>query len=219
MKNHGLVIILLLLFALTTEARGFLNTKQITLREERFKAEIDFPTGGNPDVIAQVKLWICDVLDTDAPSRLRENDFRDLLLRCCGAFEESYEKGSRKVEVVRSYEDANVVTFESKVTDNDSTVWITEDCACFSKHDGHRLTAGEIFDCNESQIKQLMWHYRGDIPTGMDGPKGLVVGNAGFIDGWIIVIGPAENSAGRAYRVRYQAAEPYLKKSKDGEYY
>ena len=40
-----------------------------------------------------------------------------------------------------------------------------------------------------------------------------------LIDGWIIVIGPAENSAGRAYRVRYQAAEPYLKKSKDGEYY
>jgi len=219
MKNCCLINLLLLLFALSTEARGFMDTKKITLRENKFEAEVDFPTSGNAEAMAQVKLWLCDVLDVDAPPRMRESDFRDMLLRCCGSFEEEHQDSKRKVEIVRTYEDADIVTFESTVTDRDSVTWTTEDCATFSKRDGHRLTPNEIFKCDEKQIKQLMWNSRDDIPTGMERPDGLIIANAGYIDGWVIVIGPAENSGGRAYRIRYQTAEPYLKKGLNGEYY
>ena len=46
-----------------------------------------------------------------------------------------------------------------------------------------------------------------------------MVGEAGFIDGWIVVIGPARNYTGAPFRIRYQAAEPFLWGSKRGGYY
>jgi hypothetical protein len=47
----------------------------------------------------------------------------------------------------------------------------------------------------------------------------LVVGNAGFIDGWIIVIGPAHHYTGAAYRIRYEEVEEYVKRGVSGGYH
>ena len=77
----------------------------------------------------------------------------------------------------------------------------------------------EIFNCSEERIKQLMWEWRGDLPVEVDSANDLIVGEAGFIDGWIIVIGPARNYTGAPFRIRYQAAEPFLWGSKRGGYY
>jgi hypothetical protein len=49
--------------------------------------------------------------------------------------------------------------------------------------------------------------------------KELVVGEAGYIDGWVIVIGPAVNYTGAAYRLRYPEIEQYLRKGHSGGYY
>ena len=46
----------------------------------------------------------------------------------------------------------------------------------------------------------------------------LYVGDMGFIDGWVVVIGPAHNYTGAAYKIRYQEAEPYLKHYAGGYY-
>jgi hypothetical protein len=51
------------------------------------------------------------------------------------------------------------------------------------------------------------------------GPDELVVGDAGYIDGWVVVIGPAQGYTGAAYRIRYQVAEPYLQGKRTGGYY
>ena len=81
---------------------------------------------------------------------------------------------------------------------------MSADCATFSKIDGHRLTVKEIFKCGEAQIKQLMWQYRGDLPLmEVSKPEELVVGDAGYIDGWVVVIGPAYHHTGAEYRIRY----------------
>ena len=55
-----------------------------------------------------------------------------------------------------------------------------------------------------------MWEWRGDLPVEVASANDLIVGEAGFIDGWIVVIGPARNYTGAPFRIRYQAAEPFL---------
>ena len=78
-------------------------------------------------------------------------------------------------------------------------------------------------DCHfpyiREKAKELMWEYRGDLPMAVGSAKELVVGEAGFIDGWVIVIGPAVNYTGAAYRLRYPEIEQYLRKGHSGGYY
>lgn len=210
---------LLLCCQMVAWAGDFFTTRQVTFREGRYRADVEFPVNGNAEALAQVKLWLCDALDMDAPPRLRESDFRKLLGEACKQFEDENATGTRLIEVVRSYEDETIVTFESRMVDTDDETWTTEDCATFSKRDGHRLTLKEIFACNEQGVKQLMWNARGQLRLDVDKPESLVVGNCGITDGWVVVIGPAHNSIGSAFRIKYETAEPYLRKSKDGKYY
>ncbi|MBQ5579056.1 MAG: hypothetical protein IIT40_09475, partial [Prevotella sp.] len=124
-----------------------------------------------------------------------------------------------EIEVVRSFEDENCVTFEAKIIDVDSVKWISQDCATFSKRDGHRLQVNEIFNCDEKKIKELMWDYRGELPMEVGSPDELIVGDVGFVDGWIIVIGPAYHYTGAAYRIRYEEVEQYVKLGRSGGYH
>ena len=41
-------------------------------------------------------------------------------------------------------------------------------------------------------------------------PDALYVGDVAFIDGWVIVIGPARGTSGAEYRLRYPEIEKWL---------
>ena len=41
-------------------------------------------------------------------------------------------------------------------------------------------------------------------------PDALYVGDVAFIDGWVIVIGPARGTSGAQYRLRYPEIEKWL---------
>jgi hypothetical protein len=187
--------------------------------ELSFSANVDFPVEGKAVAVKSVKAWICEMLEVDAPAHIDEANFEQLLQKSFEGYKQEAERGSRRIDIYRSYEDGQVVTYQAEVTDKDSTTWRSDDCASFSKADGHRIQAKEIFNCSESKVKELMWRFRGDLKMGVSKPKDLIVGNAGYIDGWIVVIGPAEGYTGAAYRIRYQVAEPYLKGKRSGEYY
>ena len=103
------------------------------------------------------------------------------------------------------------MTFPQQIIDVDSVKWISQDCATFSKRDGHRLQVNEIFNCDEKKIKELMWDYRGELPMEVGSPDELIVGDVGFVDGWIIVIGPAFHYTGAAYRIRYERPCSYYR--------
>ncbi len=225
LMNIRRILILSALAAAQTwsSAAGFFSTSGFRLVERRggasFSAEVDFPVEGNAQAMKGVKSWICDILEVDEPRRLEESDFQSLLRQSLENFMGQGLNTSRKVEIIRSYEDENLVTFESVVTDKDSLTWVDEDCASFSKKDGHRIQASEIFNCSEQKIKDLMWKFRDGLPVGVTSARSLVVGNAGFLDGWIVVIGPAEGYTGASYRIRYQEAEPFLRGKRSGGYY
>lgn len=214
----------LLLISATCMAQSFFVTKNISCNQKgsgkaSYSAKIEFPVDGDARVLNNVREWICDILEVECPKRLDEDAFRALLMDVSGKFLFEVEDMSRQIEVERCFEDENCVTFEATIVDVDSEKWTSQDCATFSKRDGHRLQVNEIFNCNEDKIKELMWEYRGDLPMEVGCAEELVVGNVGFIDGWIIVIGPAHHYTGAAYRIRYEEVEQYIKKGISGGYH
>ena len=215
--------ILLSVVAGGVSASDFFSTSAFRFVQKRgavsYSVEVDFPVDGSAPAMMEVRRWICDILDVSAPQRVEEGNFQSLLTASWQNYLDGSTGSSRRIEIVRKYEDEDLVTFEASVVDKDSAVWRSEDCASFSKSDGHRIQPSEIFACGEGQIKQLMWQFRDDIPVGVSSPVSLVVGNAGFVDGWIVVIGPAEGYTGAGYRIRYEVAEPFLRGKKSGGYY
>lgn len=215
--------IVFLLSSATADAEDFFTTKNFACREKTdsmsFAATADFPVSGNAPAMQGVKRWMCDVLETDAPRQIGESEFDKVMHTSCNQYFANGGRSSRKIEITRSFEDEDLVTYESTVEDKDSETWVSCDCASFSKADGHRLTVNEIFKCNERQIKQLMWQYRGNLPMEVTDADELAIGNAGYIDGWVIVIGPAYHYTGAEFRIRYETAQPYLRTSKGGDYY
>lgn len=208
--------ILLLLAAVPTAlpADDFFDVRGFTYKRKgsgtEVRASIDFPTTGSAPALRAARLWICEVIGADVKGDVTEDNFGQILQQACDScFDNS--RGSHTLEVTWSFEDPEVVTFESTVTDVDSVRWVSEDVASFSKKDGHRIQADEIFKCGEEQIKTLMWQFRGDLPMEVGKADDLYVGDVGFIDGWIVVIGPAAGHTGAAYRIRYETAAPYLK--------
>lgn len=196
---------------------GFKFTKRVG--QVSLSTDIEFPVEGNEACMKSVKLWLCDLLEVDAPEDIDESIFERLLEESFAEMDSVGGKLSRHISVHRAYEDGSVVTFLAEITDKDSTTWRSDDVASFSKADGHRLDYKEIFKCNDQKVKELMWQFRGDLKPDVPSANDLVIGDAGFIDGWVVVIGPAEGYTGAAYKIRYQVAEPYLKGDRSGEYY
>ena len=161
-----------------------------------------------------------DVTVAKFRAAVQELGFKDLVEVAVGAdictveeakdFVEKNAKARRRVEITWVYEDPTCVTYEAVTTDLDSVAWTTTDIACFSKRDGHRVQPSEIFNCDESQIKRLMWQYRGSLPMEVAKAEELYVGDCGFIDGWVIIVGPARGTSGAAYRLRYPEIERWL---------
>lgn len=189
-----------------------------------YNAAVDFPVGGSEAVMRSTKAWIGDVLEVDADmaatatANMDADTFSRLLDSVAKDFAQKNEGARRRVEITWLYEDPTCVTYEAVTTDHDSVDWTTSDIACFSKRDGHRVQAKEIFRCDEKKIKQLMWQYRGDLQMEVAKPEELYVGDCGFIDGWVIVIGPARGTSGAEYRLRYPEVEQWLVPAK-GEGY
>ena len=218
------IVVVLLLLSTMAMAQSFFSTKNMTFKEKgdkgvTYSAKIEFPMDGNAHALKSVREWICDMLETDVPKRWDESQIQALLRDCCGRFLMEAYGVSREIEIVRSFEDENCVTFEATIMDVDTEKWISQDCATFSKRDGHRLQVDEIFNCSEEKIKELMWNYRGDLPMEVGCAEELIVGNVGYIDGWVIVIGPAQHYTGAAYRIRYEEVEQYVRIGKSGGYH
>lgn len=174
----------------------------------RYEASVDFPVGGGREVMAAAKEWIGEILEVDGTmaeqdvSGMSADDFGRLLGAVAADFVKTGD-GHREVNITWLYEDPTCVSYEAVVTDRDSV-------ATFSKQDGHRVTPEEVFSCDEKQIKRLMWQYRGDLPMEVSSPDALYVGDVAFIDGWVIVIGPARGTSGAEYRLRYPEIEKWL---------
>lgn len=189
----------------------------------RYEASVDFPVGGGMEVMAAAKEWIGEMLEADATmaeqdvSGMSADDFGRLLDAVAADYVKTGE-GRREVSITWLYEDPTCVSYEAVVTDRDSVAWTTSSVATFSKRDGHRITPEEVFSCDEKQIKRLMWQYRGDLQMEVSSPDALYVGDVAFIDGWVIVIGPAKGTSGAEYRLRYPEIEKWLIPAKDGGY-
>ena len=194
-------------------AQSFLTTRTVTLKQSAWNASVEFPTSGDEAVVEGVLRWIADVLEIEYRRRA---DFASQLQASCDSFMAERQSFTRSVVVERSYEDGGCVTFEALVTDSGNEKWRWADCASFSKRDGHRIRIDEIFNCDTSDICRLMWEYRGDLALDADGPEDLVPANAGFVDGWVVVIGPALNYTGAPFRLRYEDILPYLRTSENG---
>ena len=190
-----------------------------TLGGSSYRANVDVPTEGSRAAIRGVKRWICEMLEVPVPGNLDQADFPHLLDRSCKEYLKSTDRSARKIEIVWSFEDPTCVTFMATIADKDSVTWTTTDCASFSKEDGHRISVNEIFNCDERQIKQLMWDAREDMKLDARHADSLFVGEAGFLDGIIVVIGPAQNSNGAPFAIPYDDAEPYLRKKPDAAGY
>ena len=218
-RHHVRWMVVVALFAATATvcAQDFLSTRTVTFnksgKDSSFKASVEFPTEGDAHVVENVIKWMGFVLDTETDFR---GNFQKMLEASCDTFTMSGQGGDRSIVIERSYEDGDCVTFESMVTDKGSETWRWADCASFSKRDGHRIRLDEIFRCGISDIQQLMWEYRGDLPMSVDSPDELVPVNAGFIDGWVIVIGQAHHYTGAPYRLRYEEIVDYLHTGEGG---
>ena len=209
-------------------AQNYFDVMTMECREKNataaFEGRVDFPVGGGEAVVRNAKEWIGEVLEVDAEmaeqpaggmgadtfARLLDDVARDFAAKNAGT--------SRRVEITWLYEDPSCVTYEAVTTDRDSTTWTTTDIACFAKSDGHRVQPGEIFSCDEQQIKRLMWKFRGDKPMEVARAENLYVGSCGFIDGWVVVVGPAKGTSGAEYRLRYPEIEQWLVPAKGGGY-
>ncbi len=206
--------------ATTAFAQSFINTRDYSVKRgsgqhTSFSAEIEYPVSGvSQEVLTSIRAWFCDILD------IPQRNFSDanVLLRMAADSFMVGGRGQREVKIERSFEDGRCVTFQSWITDKDDETWRAADCASFNKEDGHRITLDEIFSCDEAQIKQLMWQYRGDLQLDVDAPEGLLPVNAGFTDGWVIVIGPAYHRTGAEFKLRYMNILPYLKSDYSGYY-
>lgn len=189
-----------------------------TEKSERavYNAAVDFPVGGNAAVMRSAKAWIGDVLEVDATmadvpaADMTADAFARLLGAVAKDFTAKNPGAKRRVEVTWMYEDPTCVTYEAVTTDRDSVDWTATDVACFSKRDGHRVQPNEIFKCDERQIKRLMWQYRGNLEMEVARPDNLYVGDCGFIDGWVVVVGPARGTSGAPYKLRYPDIEQWL---------
>ena len=201
------------------QAADFTTTKSFSNKIDRCSISVDFPIQGKLNVIRNIKQWICDVLETDFPNRLETTDFNRIIQKYCDQYQNDFASGFRTVEIFRAYKDKEIVTFQADITDKDSITWITQDCASFSKEDGHKLSIEDIFNCSENKIKSLMWQFRGNLPMEVKDAQELVIGNVGYIDGWVIVIGPAQNHNGAIFKIKYETAEPFLHTTKNGGYY
>lgn len=208
-------------------ADDYFDVVSLTCREgsgsARYEASVDFPVGGGREVMAAAKEWIGEMLEADATmaeqdvSGMSADDFGRLLEAVAADYVKTGD-GHREVNITWLYEDPTCVSYEAVVTDRDSVAWTTSSVATFSKRDGHRITPEEVFSCDEKQIKRLMWQYRGDLQMEVSSSDALYVGDVAFIDGWVIVIGPARGTSGAEYRLRYPEIEKWLIPAKDGGY-
>lgn len=212
-----------LILACQTWAQGFFTTEKLNFsrREGKvaFTANIEYPVSGSQLALKGVREWLKDILEVDSVSLDNRKETEKALEASWEEYRQEATNSHRTIKVERMFEDEDIVTFQSEVVDRDSEVWKSDNCASFSKADGHRIQPQEIFNCPESKVKELMWRFRGDLDVDATGPQDLVVGDAGYIDGWIVVIGPARGYTGAAYKIRYQVAEPYLKGRRNGTYY
>lgn len=212
-----LAIVVLLVAVIPLAGQDFLSTKEYKIKKAAGKAEFDatieFPTEGGQKVRKAVTEWMAQTLEVDGDFT---GNGQRLLSCACDSFLNSGQKWKRNVLIERGYEDENCVTFQSWIKDVDSETWQTADCASFSKADGHRITLDEIFRCSDDELKQLMWQYRGDLILDSDNPQDIYPLNAGFIDGWIIVIAPAYHQMGAEFRLRYMEILPALNTSVEG---
>jgi len=212
-----LLATLLLAFGMPAIAQDFLSTREYKVKKNAgkvaFDATVEFPVEGPRPVLKEVAAWLAQTLEV-------EGDFvgnGQRLLQCaCDSFLNSGQEWKRTVTVERSYEDEHCVTFQSWIKDVDSETWKTADCASFSKKDGHRILLQEIFRCSEDELKKLMWEYSGDMELDAQTPADLYPLNAGFIDGWIIVIAPAYHQMGAEFRLRYVEILPALYTTEEG---
>lgn len=196
-------------------SQDFFSTRTVTKKTGRFSASVEFPTEGPSAAMDSVLSWIKAVVGAPGCS---SNDFSTILQAAADNFASGEGGGNRTVLIERAYEDGGCVTFESMVTDKGSDTWRTADCASFSKSDGHRITIGEIFSCDMDGLRRLMWQYKGDLSLDAEGPEGLQPIAAGFIDGWVVVIGNARKYHGAPYRLRYEEIEDCLRTNPGGYY-
>lgn len=208
------VFALSLLASAGVAAQDYFDVMTMNCREgsgaSEFVAAVDVPVGGSEAVVREAKRWMCGVLGVDENPDADADVFGALLKRAAADYMGEMPGSRRNVRITWSYEDPTCVTFEAEVADRDSLTWTTADIATFSKRDGHRVTAKEVFACDESRIKQLMWKWRAGLPMEVSRPEHLYVGSVGFVDGWVVVIGPARDTSGAEFRIRYSDAEPYL---------
>lgn len=216
------LLVLFLLSAASAPASGGEYFDVVTLKcsekaaGSSYEAWVDVPVGGGAAVVREAKRWICEVLGVDEAPETDADGFAKLMERAAADFLADAERCRRTVRVTWNYEDASCVTYEAEVADHDSVTWTTADVATFSKRDGHRAEPQEVFACDEARIKQLMWRWRGDLPMEVGSADELYVGNVGYIDGWVIVIGPARNTSGAEFRIRYSDAERWLRVGCEG---
>lgn len=223
----SIVILQLVMSLPAVAADDYFDVVPLSCREGsgsvRYEASVDFPVGGGMEVMAAAKEWIGEMLEVDATmaeqdvSGMSADDFGRLLEAVAADYVKTGD-GRREVSITWLYEDPTCVSYEAVVTDRDSVAWTTSSVATFSKQDGHRITPEEVFSCDEKQIKRLMWQYRGDLQMEVSSPDALYVGDVAFIDGWVIVIGPAKGTSGAEYRLRYPEIEKWLIPAKDGGY-
>ena len=219
-----LLVWLLALLPAVVRGEDFFDVRTFNYQRQEggvtLQAEIDFPTAGTAGSVREVRRWICELLGVDEGVDVTEVNFGKILQQACDGMFGDMESGRHSLQVKWTFEDPEIVTFESAVIDDDGERWTSEDVVSVSKKDGHRIQAGEIFKCGEEQIKQLMWDSRGKLQMEVGKASDLYVGDAGFIDGWIVVIGPAARHTGAAYRIRYATAVPYLRGgNRGGDYY
>lgn len=218
-KKLSIVILQLVMSLPAVAADDYFDVVPLSCREGsgsvRYEASVDFPVGGGMEVMAAAKEWIGEMLEADATmveqdvSGMSADDFGRLLEAVATDYVKTGD-GRREVSITWLYEDPTCVSYEAVVTDRDSVAWTTSSVATFSKRDGHRVTPEEVFSCDEKQIKRLMWQYRGDLQMEVSSPDALYVGDVAFIDGWVIVIGPARGTSGAEYRLRYPEIEKWL---------
>ena len=214
-----LVLILMLVISATAVGQDFFATRQLSLKRDgsargvSWSAEVEYPTAGPAEALKGVREWLAEELEVASPPA----DGNALLKIAADSFL-VHANGRRTIRVERTYEDEHCVTFQSWVTDTDEETWKAADCASFDKHDGHRITIQEIFNCSDEQLQQLMWQYKGDLQLDVESADQLIAVNAGFTDGWVIVIGPAHHQTGAEFRMRYMRVLPYLHTTYSGYY-
>ena len=218
-KMLSIVILQFIMSMPAVAAADYFDVVPLSCREGsgsvKYEASVDFPVGGGTEVMAAAKEWIGEMLEVDGTmaeqdvSGMSADDFGRLLGAVAADFVKTGD-GHREVNITWLYEDPTCVSYEAVVTDRDSVAWTASSVATFSKRDGHKITPEEVFSCDEKQIKRLMWQYRGDLPMEVSSHDALYVGDVAFIDGWVIVIGPARGTSGAEYRLRYPEIEKWL---------